>query len=39
MTGCYERLAQLTEPGPLQTASRDYQQAVDELAEESGLAA
>ena len=34
-------LAQLTEPepGPLQTASRTYQKAVDKLAEESGLAA
>ena len=34
-------LAQLTdpEPGPLQTASRTYQRAIDKLAEESGLAA
>jgi hypothetical protein len=27
------------EPGPLATASRDYQKAIDRLADESGLAA
>lgn len=32
-------LARLTDPGPLQTASRTYQVAIDKLAEESGLAA
>ena len=34
-------LAQLSdpEPGPLQTASRTYQRAIDALAEKSGLAA
>lgn len=46
LTRAHDRLlragpAQLTdpEPGPLQTASRTYQRAIDKLAEESGLAA
>jgi len=46
LTRAHDRLlrtgmAQLAapEPGPLQTASRTYQKAIDQLAEESGLAA